>query len=138
MSTEVATSGASTTGSVPQTCKRFLIVGPRQGRYNSHLVNILELEELVIGVRKPNLNELKELKVKLPVRLLVNLHYVKLTQSRPISEVVGAALNEYFQDMGLAKIGRPPGFGPDDNVPTPAGHAGQLRSVTDSTQPVAT
>src|SRR5687768_13787569 len=88
MSTEGATSGASTTGMLPQKCKRFLMSGPHQDTIN--LVNLMELEELVIGVRKPNLNELKELKVKLPVRLLVNLHYVKLTQSRPISEVVGA------------------------------------------------
>lgn len=55
------------------------------------------LEELVVGSRKVNLDELKELKVKVPVRLLVNLHYLKITQSRPISEIVNEALVEYFQ-----------------------------------------
>lgn len=94
----------------------------------------MQLEELVIGVRKPNLNELKELKVKLPVRLLVNLHYVKLTQSRAISDVVGEALNEYFQTMGLARNGRQD-IAPDNNVrsdgllmqaPTPASNSTPL------------
>lgn len=59
----------------------------------------MDIEELVIGVKKANLSELKELKVKLPVRLLVNLHYVKLTQSRGISEVVNEALTQYFADF---------------------------------------
>lgn len=54
------------------------------------------MEELVIGVKKADLDELKELKVKLPVRLLVHLHYVRLTESRAISEVVNQALTEYF------------------------------------------
>ena len=59
----------------------------------------MDIEELVTGVKKPNLSALKELKVKLPVRLLVNLHYVKLTQSRGISDVVNEALTQYFADM---------------------------------------
>ena len=59
----------------------------------------MDLEEIVIGVKKANLSELKELKVKLPVRLLVNLHYVKLTQSRGISDVVNDALTQYFAEM---------------------------------------
>lgn len=59
----------------------------------------MDIEELVTGVKKANLSELKELKVKLPVRLLVNLHYVKLTQSRGISDVVNEALTQYFADM---------------------------------------
>ena len=59
----------------------------------------MDIEELVIGVKKANLSELKELKVKLPVRLLVNLHYVKLTQSRGISDVVNEALTYYFADL---------------------------------------
>ena len=61
------------------------------------------MEELVVGVKKANLGELKELKVKLPVRLLVNLHYVKLTQSRGISEVVNEASTQYFAEFGMAR-----------------------------------
>jgi hypothetical protein len=57
------------------------------------------MEELVIGVRKAKMTELKELKVKVPVRLLVNLHYLKITQSRKISDVVDEALTKYFADQ---------------------------------------
>lgn len=64
----------------------------------------MDIEELVIGVKKANLSELKELKVKLPVRLLVNLHYVKLTQSRGISEVVNEALTQYFAEKAGARV----------------------------------
>jgi hypothetical protein len=46
--------------------------------------------------KKVDLAELKEMKVKIPVRLLINLHYMKLTRSRPISDVVNEALTEYF------------------------------------------
>ena len=58
----------------------------------------LDMEELVIGVKKARMSELKELKVKVPVRLLVNLHYLKITQSRKISDVVDEALTKYFSD----------------------------------------
>lgn len=73
-------------------------------------MNRVDLEELVVGVKKANLSELKELKVKLPVRLLVNLHYVKLTQSRGISEVVNEALTQYFASFGTVRS--KPALGP--------------------------
>lgn len=64
-------------------------------------VNGVDIEELVIGVKKADLDEIKELKVKLPVRLLVNLQCVKLTERRSVSDIVNVALTEHF--VGLAR-----------------------------------
>ena len=58
-------------------------------------------DDSLAGIRKADMNELKELKVKLPVQFLINLHYLKLTQSRGISDVVNQALTEYFQSQAL-------------------------------------
>jgi len=58
-------------------------------------------DDTLAGIRKADMNELKELKVKLPVQFLINLHYLKLTQSRGISDVVNQALTEYFQSQAL-------------------------------------
>jgi hypothetical protein len=53
----------------------------------------------LMGIKKPDMNEMKEVKVKLPVRQLLKLHYVKLTSSRTFSDVVSEALNDYFTDI---------------------------------------
>ena len=50
----------------------------------------------LMGIKKPDMNEMKEVKVKLPVRQLLKLHYMKLTSSRTFSDVVSEALGEYF------------------------------------------
>ncbi|MGB0653535.1 MAG: hypothetical protein ACPGQL_10080 [Thermoplasmatota archaeon] len=42
------------------------------------------------------MNELREVKVKIPVRQLLRLHYLKLTTSRTFSDVVAEALGDYF------------------------------------------
>lgn len=42
---------------------------------------------------------LKEIKVKLPVSQHIKLHSLKITQNRPISEVVKLALEDYFQRL---------------------------------------
>jgi hypothetical protein len=52
----------------------------------------------MLGIRKANMEEVKEIKVKLPVRHLLKLHYVKLTSNKNISEVVCDALQYYFTD----------------------------------------
>lgn len=49
------------------------------------------------GIRKPNMSSVKEIKVRIPVSYLVNLHYLKLTRSRQISDIVTEALNGYFE-----------------------------------------
>ncbi|HET6398822.1 MAG TPA: hypothetical protein VFH47_04645 [Candidatus Thermoplasmatota archaeon] len=50
-----------------------------------------------MGIKKPDMNELKEVKVKLPVNQLLRLHLLKLTSSRTFSDLVSEALTEYFQ-----------------------------------------
>ncbi len=50
----------------------------------------------LMGIKKPDMNEMKEVKVKLPVRQLLKLHYMKLTSSRTFSDVVSEALADYF------------------------------------------
>lgn len=58
-------------------------------------------DDQLMGIRKKDMNELKEIKVKLPVQYLINLHYLKLTQSQGISDVVTQALTEYFTAQAL-------------------------------------
>lgn len=43
--------------------------------------------------------ELKELKVKLPLRHHIKLHSLKLVKKEPISDTVLAALNDYFAKL---------------------------------------
>lgn len=50
----------------------------------------------LMGIQKPDMTELKEVKVKLPVRQLLRLHYLKLTSSRTFSDLVSEALQEHF------------------------------------------
>lgn len=45
------------------------------------------------------LNEEKEIKVKVPVRLLLKLHYTKITESRLMGDLVTDALTQYFQNV---------------------------------------
>jgi len=53
----------------------------------------------LMGIKKPDMNEMKEVKVKIPVRQLLKLHYMKLTSSRTFSDVVSEALNDYFGEL---------------------------------------
>lgn len=62
---------------------------------NARQVNEMYHEQLM-GVQKPDMNELREVKVKIPVRQLLRLHYLKLTTSRTFSDVVAEALGDYF------------------------------------------
>lgn len=56
-------------------------------------------QDELMGIQKPDLTELKEVKVKLPVKQLLRLHYLKLTTNRTFSDVVGQALQEYFDEI---------------------------------------
>ncbi len=58
-------------------------------------------DDQLMGIRKKDMSELKEIKVKLPVQYLINLHYLKLTQSQGISDVVTQALTEFFTAQSL-------------------------------------
>ncbi len=75
-------------------------------------MNAATTTERLMGIEKPDLTELKEVKVKLPVRQLLKLHYLKLTSSRTFSDVVTKALADYFEDLDAekraAQSGSPP------------------------------
>jgi len=53
----------------------------------------------LMGIKKPDLTELKEVKVKLPVKQLLKLHYLKLTSNMNFSDVVSEALARYFDNL---------------------------------------
>lgn len=56
-------------------------------------------DDQLMGKKPVDMEELKEIKVKLPVRQLLQLHYAKLTSDRSISEVVNQALQVYFAEL---------------------------------------
>lgn len=62
-------------------------------------MEILDFEMGRHGTTQANLDEMKKLKVKVPLRLLLKLHYAKITESRPIGDVVTDALTQYFQEV---------------------------------------
>lgn len=51
------------------------------------------------GNGSADLNEQREIKVKLPVSLHIKLHGLKITKHKPISEVVLEALEDYFHRL---------------------------------------
>lgn len=53
----------------------------------------------LMGIKKPDMTELKEVKVKLPVKQLLKLHYLKLTSNQNFSDVVSQALTKYFDEI---------------------------------------
>ncbi len=55
--------------------------------------------DAMLGIQKPDQDGLKEVKVKLPVKQLLKLHYVKLTSGKTFSYVITNALNNYFAEM---------------------------------------
>jgi len=57
--------------------------------------------QLTTTTMDARLSELKEIKLKLPVRHHVNLHSLKLLRSESISELVALALEAYFVRAGV-------------------------------------
>lgn len=57
----------------------------------------------LMGIQRPDMDELKEVKVKIPVKQLLRLHYLKLTGGRTFSDVVAEALTDYFADVEAQK-----------------------------------
>ncbi len=53
----------------------------------------------MLGIQKADHNGLKEVKVKLPVKQLLKLHYLKLTSGQTFSHVITTALNDYFKEF---------------------------------------
>jgi hypothetical protein len=59
----------------------------------------------LLGRKRVDLDQLKEIKVRLPVRYLLQLHYMKLQSHHTISDMVTQALVEYFDDAEASKAG---------------------------------
>lgn len=69
------------------------------------------------------LTELKEVKLKLPIRHHVSLHSLKLLRNQSISELVATALDAYFAKNVVPRAG-PTGEGPPAAGPASAPGAG--------------
>ncbi len=52
---------------------------------------------VIINEAKPNLDRMKEVKVKIPVGLHVQLHSMKVLTGKQISDAVTEALDHYFE-----------------------------------------
>lgn len=61
-------------------------------------------DEELLGIKKKDLAEAKVIKVRLPVRFLINLHFLKITGRKDISQVVSEALEAYFRSLSLPTI----------------------------------
>ena len=77
----------------------FALWGGRPGCFEQGDPQMMTNDDLM-GIKKPDMTELKEVKVKLPVRQLLKLHYLKLTSSRTFSDLVSEALADYFEAHG--------------------------------------
>lgn len=55
----------------------------------------------MLGIQKLDHNGSKEVKVKLPVKLLLKLHYLKLTSGKTFSHVITTALDDYFAEADV-------------------------------------
>lgn len=53
--------------------------------------------DLMLGIKTIDRDALKEVKIKIPVRQLLRLHYLKLTAGRTFSEVIATALADHFE-----------------------------------------
>lgn len=42
----------------------------------------------------------KQIRVRLPVEVILRLQEIRITQGRPVADVVQAALREYFERLG--------------------------------------
>jgi hypothetical protein len=61
------------------------------------------LEEQMMGIRRPNLTELKPLKLHLPLNYVLALHRMRIVGNKSVSEIVGQALETYFDEVRAEK-----------------------------------
>ena len=61
-------------------------------------------DEELMGIKKKDMAEAKVIKVRLPVRFLINLHFLKITGRKDISQVVSEALEVYFRSLSLPTV----------------------------------
>jgi hypothetical protein len=61
------------------------------------------LEEQLSGVRRPNLAEIKPIKLQLPLQYVLALHRMRIVGNRSVSEIVEQALENYFDEARAEK-----------------------------------
>lgn len=61
------------------------------------------LEEQLMGIRRPNMSELKPLKLQLPLNYVLALHRMRIVGNRSVSEIVEHALETYFDEVRAEK-----------------------------------
>ncbi len=59
------------------------------------------IDPMANAPKDANLQEAREIKVKLPVSLHIKLHGIKITRHRSISQVVLEALEDYFRKLEM-------------------------------------
>ncbi len=57
----------------------------------------MTMAEQMMGIQRADMDGVKEVKVKLPVKHLLRLHYLKLTTGRTFSDLVTEALMKQFE-----------------------------------------
>ena len=61
------------------------------------------IEEQMMGIRRPNLNEIKPLKLHLPLNYVLALHRMRIVGNKSVSEIVHDALATYFEEVKAEK-----------------------------------
>lgn len=61
------------------------------------------LEEQMMGIRRPNLTEIKPLKLHLPLNYVLALHRMRIVGSKTVSQIVEQALQTYFAEVKAEK-----------------------------------
>lgn len=57
------------------------------------------LEEQMMGIRRPNLTEIKPLKLHLPLNYVLALHRMRIVGNKSVSQIVEDALQTYFEEV---------------------------------------
>lgn len=64
-------------------------------------------EEALSGIHRADPNELKPLKLHLPLEHVLLLHKMHLVTSRTVSEIVATAIEEYFEGLRKERLEAP-------------------------------
>ena len=55
-------------------------------------------DDELAGIKRPSMEGMREIKIKLPIRLILKLHTNKLLKQSPVSRTITDALEEYFRE----------------------------------------
>lgn len=63
----------------------------------------MDESQYIFGTQRQELNETKEVKMRLPISQLIRLHGLKLLTGQNISDTVAKALDQYFARVEAEK-----------------------------------